>query len=288
MTREPGRAARELGPRRRALVRQVPESMLAVDREIQAGVHEIGHVGGRDDRVGVGADLASLGERPERQGHEVVLVPRSEERARADDERLGVGVEDAIFGLELRASVDAERRRRVVLVIGSLLAAVEHEVRREREQRDLVARARPGQRRGAERVLAQAALPILLGVVDAHVARGVDDEPGLVAIERRRHRVGVRDVELVAAGQPAREAALGAQLLERAAEGAGRAGDQDLAQAASCATRTRGVPAAWSPYRSRYWSKYRSQMRRAAAAAVPAFAAATIAPPNPPPVSRAP
>ncbi len=86
-----------------------------------------------------------------------------------------------------------------------------------------------------------AALSIVLRVVDAYVASGVDHQPRLEPIQRARDGLGIRDVELAARGHVKGEMALGAQLLERTAKGTGSSGDQDGSHGDSPATRICGV-----------------------------------------------
>jgi hypothetical protein len=79
-------------------------------------------------------------------------------------------VQHAPFGLGLAAAVDVQRRDRVAFDIRAVLRAVEHQVAGEGGQVHAVAGAGGGQDRGADRVLAHAALDVVLGIVHAHIA----------------------------------------------------------------------------------------------------------------------
>jgi hypothetical protein len=85
----------------------VPHAALAVDQQVERGVHEVDHVRGRDHLVVGRRERLARGQRAEREGDEVVRVPRPEERRRAHHERLGEGVEHARLHLGLGAPVDA-------------------------------------------------------------------------------------------------------------------------------------------------------------------------------------
>ena len=104
------RRAREIGPAGRARVREVPDAALAVDQQVERGVHEVGHVRRRHDEIVRRVHGHAQRQRRERPRDEVPVVPRAEERRGAHDERAGMRCQHARLALGLAPAVHAERR----------------------------------------------------------------------------------------------------------------------------------------------------------------------------------
>jgi hypothetical protein len=110
----------------------VPDAGFAIDREIQARMHQVGHEGRRHGQVARCDERVAPFQRSKRLGDEVVLVPRPEEGARAHDQRARVIQQDDALGLGLAAAVHAQWRDGIGFDIRPLITAIEHEVARER------------------------------------------------------------------------------------------------------------------------------------------------------------
>src|SRR6185369_12515699 len=169
-------------------VRDVPEATFTIDEQVETDRDQARHVRRRHHLGIVGLDRISASPLRERIRKEIVIVPRAEERARPDDQRRRQHAKHAPFGFGLAAAVGIQRRRRVALDIRRNLLSAKDEVARERKKPRAVEAAHLGEVGRTFDVLAEAAGQVAFGVVDAHIASGIDDGPWLVAFERPPHR----------------------------------------------------------------------------------------------------
>ncbi len=205
----------------------MPDAAFAVDHEVERDLHQIRHIGRRDDHVARRLERLAIGQRAQRLGHEVVPVPRPEECTGADHEGLRIGIEHAGFGVQLAAPVDAQRIGRIGFDIRRALGAIEHQVARERHEAQRMAHAGQRQHGRAQRVFAHAALAVGFGLVNAHEAARIDDRPRLETHDCRVDRGRVGDVHLLPRKRVAGQVARFADALEGRAQRAARARDQD-------------------------------------------------------------
>ena len=80
-----GSLARKFMPADRAIVSQVPDSRLAINQQVEDGMDQVGHIGRRDYRAVARNDLFPALELFNDAGQEIIVVPRAEEGAGADD-----------------------------------------------------------------------------------------------------------------------------------------------------------------------------------------------------------
>ena len=95
----------------------------------------------------------------------------------------------------LARAVDTERLHRVVFAIGAGLAAVEHVIGRDVDQRDRGVMAGGGEVGGAGAIAGPSRVRLALGAVDRGIGRGIDDDVGALARHRSEHRLALRNVE---------------------------------------------------------------------------------------------
>src|SRR5690606_25820262 len=80
-------APRQLDPGHRFAIGEMPDPALTVDQQVQACMHQVRHVGRGDGEVARRIEGLACAQCTQQHGHEVVLVPRAEERAGAHHQR---------------------------------------------------------------------------------------------------------------------------------------------------------------------------------------------------------
>ena len=124
-----------------------------------------------------------------------MAVPRSEECAGANDERLCGYRRDEPLRHELALPVDADGVCEVVFETGPAEQPVEDQIRGEGEQGDAIVLACAREIGGAGGVGGHAGSHFPLGFLDADESGGIDDRPGTHPLDRCRDRGRVLDVE---------------------------------------------------------------------------------------------
>src|SRR6185369_17488004 len=103
---------------------------------------------------------------------EIVTVPGSEERTRANYESSRQLFEHARFGCGLAFAVDIQRRYRVAFNVRRTLPSIENKIRGERHQRQLTLRTGAGKTFWPGNIFAAASCGVSLRVVHPNIAGG--------------------------------------------------------------------------------------------------------------------
>ena len=108
----------EVMPRGRSGIGEVPDPGLPVDEEIEDRMSQVRHVCGRYDGSRRSPHRVTRSHVAQRVINEVAAIPRAEERACADNQRVRIGARYTPFGFRFALSIEARGRKRVLLDIG--------------------------------------------------------------------------------------------------------------------------------------------------------------------------
>ena len=174
--------------------------------------------------VGRGSDLVEdhlqrlpFGRQPQHRFQKIVPECRVEPR-RAQDQIVTAGFGDGLLPGELRASVDAQRRRRGLLGVGRVGLSIEYVVGRNVDQRSSRGRCCRREVRRGEAVQTVGRRLVLLGALHIGVGRAVDDRFGAGLLRGPANGPGVGNVELRSVGEDVIVGRYGAQTLHFAAQ----------------------------------------------------------------------
>ncbi len=208
---------------------RLPRVGAVVDTGGGVRVHELDDPGGQVTRprglahlVGDHRHRVVRPREPEHRRGEVRPVRAVDPGGPDDVRRVRCDAADVRLAVRLGPPVGVQRVGRGVLGVGRGAVAVEHVVRRDRQQLRTVPDGRLGEQPRAGGVDRRRVVLVALGVVDLRVRRGVDDD--VVPCDGRVDRRRVRDVEV---GTTERGDVTTLQrVLQVATEHAGGAGDQ--------------------------------------------------------------
>ncbi len=113
----------------------MPETGLAVDKQVQDGFCEIGNISGRDHQIAGGADLLPVAEAADHVGGEIVRIERGEEGGGSDHQVATGAGQQPLLHHHLAAAIDVQGPGFVGLETGPPQCAVEHEIARQADQR---------------------------------------------------------------------------------------------------------------------------------------------------------
>ncbi len=164
-------------------------------QQLRGGAGDVAGVGRTAPLVVDDAQLSALGGQTT-HGIQKIMSLQGVDPARSQDEIHVARGADRPFAGQLAAPVDAERRRRSALAVGSVRASVEHVVGRVvDEPRSGPARCR-GHDPGSLGVHALGNVVLRFGAVDGRIGRGVDHEIGLVLLDAAHNGCGIAHVDL--------------------------------------------------------------------------------------------